>query len=248
MVQQRPGTRDTSAGRRNRRCPAQRWGAHLADRRRSARRFPGAEPRRCHPGLPGVELHQAAVAGHPGGGGPRSARVARTRRVRSPRRGTLRVVDGRRIGVDVIPPQAAVSVTGVSQRFDRLVVRAALPPVQLHDLWRLAASLIYRATRDLELTESDARPRVRRDHRAGLHVGGRGLRGPFVESPRGAKPRVERGGRVRLEPLPGDHESARPDADRKSAMSGRACCAGGDVTAVRLCPAVIAAGSPIRAR
>nr|WP_246405953.1 tyrosine-type recombinase/integrase [Modestobacter versicolor] len=40
----------------------------------------------------------------------------------------------------------------VSQRFDRLVVRAGLPPVRLHDLRHLAASLAYRATKDLKLT------------------------------------------------------------------------------------------------
>jgi len=40
----------------------------------------------------------------------------------------------------------------VSQRFDRLVIRTGLPPVRLHDLRHLAASLTYRATRDLKLT------------------------------------------------------------------------------------------------
>lgn len=39
-----------------------------------------------------------------------------------------------------------------SQRFDRLVIRAGLPPVPLHDLRHLAASLTYRATKDLKLT------------------------------------------------------------------------------------------------
>ncbi len=40
----------------------------------------------------------------------------------------------------------------VSQRFDRLVIRTGLPPVRLHDLRHLAASLTYRATKDLKLT------------------------------------------------------------------------------------------------
>ena len=39
-----------------------------------------------------------------------------------------------------------------SQRFDRLVIRTGLPPVRLHDFRHLAASLTYRATRDLKLT------------------------------------------------------------------------------------------------
>jgi hypothetical protein len=40
----------------------------------------------------------------------------------------------------------------VSQRSDRLVVRAGLPPVRLHDLRHVAASLTYQATKDLKLT------------------------------------------------------------------------------------------------
>ena len=47
---------------------------------------------------------------------------------------------------------AALVPDSVSQRFDRLVIRAGLPPVRLHDLRHLAASLPYRATHDLKLT------------------------------------------------------------------------------------------------
>jgi len=47
---------------------------------------------------------------------------------------------------------AALVPDSVSQRFDRLVIRTGLLPVRLHDLRHLAASLTYRATRDLELT------------------------------------------------------------------------------------------------
>ena len=47
---------------------------------------------------------------------------------------------------------AALVPDSVSQRFDRLVIRTGLPPVRLHDLRHLAASLTYRATRDLKLT------------------------------------------------------------------------------------------------
>jgi integrase len=42
---------------------------------------------------------------------------------------------------------AALVPDSVSQRFDRLVIRAGLPPVRLHDLRHLAAGLTYRATR-----------------------------------------------------------------------------------------------------
>lgn len=45
----------------------------------------------------------------------------------------------------------------------RLVIRAGLPPVRLHDLRHLAASLICRATRDLQLTSPAARPLIRGD-------------------------------------------------------------------------------------
>ena len=47
---------------------------------------------------------------------------------------------------------AALVPDSASQRFDRLVIRAGLPPVRLHDLRHLAASLTYRATKDLKLT------------------------------------------------------------------------------------------------
>lgn len=47
---------------------------------------------------------------------------------------------------------SALVPDSVSQRFDRLVIRAGLPPVRLHDLRHLAASLTYRATKDLKLT------------------------------------------------------------------------------------------------
>jgi integrase len=47
---------------------------------------------------------------------------------------------------------SALVPDSVSQRFDRLVIRTGLPPVRLHDLRHLAASLTYRATRDLKLT------------------------------------------------------------------------------------------------
>lgn len=47
---------------------------------------------------------------------------------------------------------AALVPDSVSQRFERLVIRADLPPVRLHDLRHLAASLTYRATKDLKLT------------------------------------------------------------------------------------------------
>lgn len=47
---------------------------------------------------------------------------------------------------------AALVPDSVSQGFDRLVIRTGLPPVRLHDLRHLAASLTYRATRDLKLT------------------------------------------------------------------------------------------------
>jgi hypothetical protein len=47
---------------------------------------------------------------------------------------------------------SAVVPDSASQRFDRLVIRSGLPPVRLHDLRHLAASLTYRATRDLKLT------------------------------------------------------------------------------------------------
>jgi hypothetical protein len=39
---------------------------------------------------------------------------------------------------------SAVVPDSASQRFDRLVVRAGLAPVPLHDLRHLAASLTYR--------------------------------------------------------------------------------------------------------
>jgi len=39
----------------------------------------------------------------------------------------------------------------VSDRFDRLVRLCDLPPIRLHDLRHTAASLAYRATRDLEM-------------------------------------------------------------------------------------------------
>ena len=48
--------------------------------------------------------------------------------------------------------ESALVPDSASQRFDRLVVRSGLPPVRLHDLRHLAASLTYRATRDLKLT------------------------------------------------------------------------------------------------
>jgi integrase len=47
---------------------------------------------------------------------------------------------------------SALVPDSVSQRFDRLVIRTGLPSVRLHDLRHLAASLTYRATRDLKLT------------------------------------------------------------------------------------------------
>ncbi len=47
---------------------------------------------------------------------------------------------------------SALVPDSASQRFDRLAVRAGLPPVRLHDLRHLAASLTYRATKDLKLT------------------------------------------------------------------------------------------------
>jgi integrase len=47
---------------------------------------------------------------------------------------------------------SALVPDSASQRFDRLVVRSGLPPVRLHDLRHLAASLTYRATKDLKLT------------------------------------------------------------------------------------------------
>jgi integrase len=47
---------------------------------------------------------------------------------------------------------SALVPDSVSQRFDRLVIRSGLPPVRLHDLRHLAASLTYRATKDLKLT------------------------------------------------------------------------------------------------
>ena len=47
---------------------------------------------------------------------------------------------------------SALVPDSVSQRFDRLVIRPGLSPVRLHDLRHLAASLTYRATRDLQLT------------------------------------------------------------------------------------------------
>jgi integrase len=47
---------------------------------------------------------------------------------------------------------SALVPDSVSQRFDRLVIRTGLPPVRLHDLRHLAASLTYRATKDLKLT------------------------------------------------------------------------------------------------
>src|SRR4051812_31103321 len=47
---------------------------------------------------------------------------------------------------------SALVPDSASQRFDRLVARAGLPPVRLHDLWHLAAPLTYRAMKDLKLT------------------------------------------------------------------------------------------------
>jgi integrase len=47
---------------------------------------------------------------------------------------------------------SALVPDSASQRFDRLVARAGLPPVRLHDLRHLAASLTYRATKDLKPT------------------------------------------------------------------------------------------------
>ena len=47
---------------------------------------------------------------------------------------------------------SALVPESASQRFDRLAVRAGLPPVRLHDLRHLAASLTYRATKHLKLT------------------------------------------------------------------------------------------------
>ena len=44
-----------------------------------------------------------------------------------------------------------VSPDSVFDGFDRLVVRGDLPPIRLHDLRHTAASLTYRATRDLKL-------------------------------------------------------------------------------------------------
>ena len=46
---------------------------------------------------------------------------------------------------------SALVPDSASQRFDRLVVRAGLPPVRLHDLRHLAASLTYQATKGLKL-------------------------------------------------------------------------------------------------
>ena len=39
----------------------------------------------------------------------------------------------------------------VSDRFDRLVRVTGMPPIRLHDLRHTAASLAYRATRDLKM-------------------------------------------------------------------------------------------------
>ena len=47
---------------------------------------------------------------------------------------------------------SALVPDSASQRFDRLVVRAGLPPVRLQGLRHLAASLTYRATKDLKFT------------------------------------------------------------------------------------------------
>ncbi|MCU1592174.1 MAG: phage integrase [Frankiales bacterium] len=44
-----------------------------------------------------------------------------------------------------------VDRNAVSDRFDRLVGQADMPPIRLHDLRHTAASLTYRATRDLKL-------------------------------------------------------------------------------------------------
>ncbi len=53
---------------------------------------------------------------------------------------------GHKGGTPALVPDSA------SQRFDRLVARAGLPPVCLHALRHLAASLSYRATKHLKLT------------------------------------------------------------------------------------------------
>ena len=42
----------------------------------------------------------------------------------------------------------------VSDRFDRLVINSQMPPIPLHDLRHAAASLTYRATRDLKLVSA----------------------------------------------------------------------------------------------
>ena len=42
----------------------------------------------------------------------------------------------------------------VSDRFDRLVINSQMPPIRLHDLRHAAASLTYRATRDLKLVSA----------------------------------------------------------------------------------------------
>ncbi len=57
---------------------------------------------------------------------------------------------------------SALVPDSASQRFDRLVLRAGLPPVRLHDLRHLAASLTYRATKDLKLTLRCSATRPRR--------------------------------------------------------------------------------------
>ncbi|GAC1569993.1 MAG: tyrosine-type recombinase/integrase [Candidatus Dormibacteria bacterium] len=46
---------------------------------------------------------------------------------------------------------SAVLPSSVGDRFDRLVRNADLPPIRLHDLRHTAASLTYRATRDLKV-------------------------------------------------------------------------------------------------
>ncbi|MCU1624233.1 MAG: phage integrase [Frankiales bacterium] len=49
------------------------------------------------------------------------------------------------------PDGNAVDRNAISDRFDRLIINTGMPPIRLHDLRHTAASLTYRATRDLKL-------------------------------------------------------------------------------------------------
>jgi len=99
-------------------------------------------------------------------GGTKSATSARTISLDAGTLGVLRAHRARQVSmrdelgaayidtglVFTKPDGAPLQPDSVSQRWDRLVTRSGLPPVRFHDTRHVAASLTYRATRDLKLT------------------------------------------------------------------------------------------------